>query len=78
MGHGLGLAGEFPNIPHFEAGTPYPSMQRIEPTMAICLESYIGSEESGQGINLENRYLIHETRVECMSHYPMDSRLGGT
>ena len=77
LGHGLGLAGEFPNIPHFEAGTPYPLAQHMEPGMVICLESYIGSKESGQGVKLENQYLIHETHVECMSHYPFDRVLGG-
>ncbi len=76
LGHGLGLAGEFPNIPHFEPGVPYALDARIEPGMVLCLESYIGSEASGQGVKLENQYLVHDTHVECMSHYPMDSRLG--
>lgn len=76
LGHGLGLAGEFPNIPHFETGTPYPLAQHMEPGMVICLESYIGSKESGQGVKLENQYLIHESHVECMSRYPVDTRLG--
>ena len=76
LGHGLGLAGEFPNIPHHETGTPYPLQARMEPGMVICLESYIGSKTSRQGVKLENQYLIHETHVECMSGYPLDSRLG--
>ena len=76
LGHGLGLAGEFPNIPHFEPGTPYSLKTRIEPGMVLCMESYIGSEKSGQGVKLENQYLVHETRVECMSRYPLDPRLG--
>ena len=76
LGHGLGLAGECPNIPHFEAGTPYPLTGHMEPGMVICLESYIGSQSSGQGVKLENQYLIHETDVECMSGYPLDARLG--
>ena len=77
LGHGLGLAGEFPNIPHVERGTPYPLAQRMEPGMVICLESYIGSKASGQGVKLENQYLIHATHVECMSRYPLDLRLSG-
>ncbi len=76
LGHGLGMAGEFPNIPHFEAGTPYPLSHHIEPGMVICLESYVGSEQSHQGVKLEQQYLIHETYVECMSRYPLDQRLG--
>ena len=76
LGHGLGLAGEFPNIPHFEAATAYPLDRHMEPGIVICLESYVGSKESGEGVKLENQYLIHDTYVECMSQYPMDPRLG--
>ncbi|MCY7306300.1 MAG: M24 family metallopeptidase, partial [Rhodoferax sp.] len=77
IGHGLGLAGEFPNIPQFEPGQPYPLTGHIEPGMVICLESYIGSPRAGQGVKLEQQYLVHETHVECLSTYPMDARLGG-
>ncbi|MEO6623340.1 MAG: Xaa-Pro peptidase family protein [Burkholderiaceae bacterium] len=77
IGHGLGLAGEFPNIPHHEAHTPYPLAGHIEPGMVLCLESYIGSPRAGQGVKLENQYLVHDRHVECLSTYPMDRRLGG-
>ena len=77
LGHGLGLAGGFPNIPPFNPGTPYPLAGHMEPGVVFCLESYIGSKESGQGFKLENQYLIHETHVECMSNYPFDRVLGG-
>ena len=77
IGHGLGLAGEFPNIPHHDPAQPYPEIGRIEPGMVICLESYIGAPEAGQGIKLENQYLVHATGVECLSPYPWDRRLGG-
>ena len=76
IGHGLGLAGEFPNIPHHDPALPYPEIGHIEPGMVVCLESYIGSPEAGQGIKLENQYLVHDTGVECLSPYPWDRRLG--
>ena len=78
IGHGLGLAGEFPNIPHYEPGEPYPLDGRIEPGMVVCLESYVGSPAAGQGVKLENQYLVHDDHVENLSTYPMDARLGGT
>lgn len=78
IGHGLGLAGEFPNIPHFEPGTSYPVDGTLEPGMVICLESYVGSPRHAQGVKLENQYLVHADRVECLSTYPMDVRLGGS
>ena len=76
IGHGLGLAGEFPNIPHHEPGTPYPIAGQLEPGMVICLESYVGSPRHGQGVKLENQFLIHDTHVEALSTYPFDRRMG--
>ncbi|MGQ0603179.1 MAG: M24 family metallopeptidase [Anaerolineales bacterium] len=76
VGHGLGMAGEFPNIPHHERGTTYPLPGHLEPGMVICLESYVGSEKFGQGVKLEDQFLILDTHVERMSHYQFDARLG--
>ena len=44
--------------------------------MVICIESYVGSATSGQGVKLEDQFLIHEDRVERLSTYPFDARLG--
>ncbi len=77
VGHGLGMSGEFPNIPHHVDGQPYPLSGQLEPGMIICLESYVGWDRSNEGVKLENQYLITETGVECMSTYPFDDRLSG-
>ena len=76
IGHGLGLAGEYPNIPHFDPAAPYPIEGCLESGMVICLESYVGSPRHGQGVKLENQFLIHDTHVERLSNYPYDRRLG--
>ena len=75
VGHGLGMSGEWPNIPHAEPGVDYPLAGRIEPGMIICLESYIGSEASGEGVKLEDQFLILSDGVERMSTYHFDERL---
>lgn len=75
LGHGLGMSGEWPNIPHDEPGSAYPLDGCVEPGMVICLESYIGSSESGQGVKLEDQFLILDDGVEPMSTYPFDERL---
>tara|TARA_B100000686_G_scaffold59223_1_gene63651 strand:- start:12285 stop:13502 length:1218 start_codon:yes stop_codon:yes gene_type:complete len=75
IGHGLGLSGEYPNIPYKTEGQPYPLSGCIEPGMVICLESYIGSKEAGQGVKLENQYLIHDNGIEQMSTYPFHDKL---
>lgn len=75
LGHGLGMTGEFPNLPFFVPGEPYPIDDAFEPGMVFCVESYIGSAESGQGVKLEDQLLITETGVEVLSDYPFDDRL---
>jgi Xaa-Pro dipeptidase len=76
IGHGLGMSGEFPNIPHFTPGVEYPLKGVVEPGMIICIESYVGLESSAQGVKLEDQFLIGETSVERMSTYKFDDRLG--
>ena len=74
--YGLGMSGEFPNIPHAIPGEPYPIDGVVEPNMVLCIESYVGSEKSGQGVKLEDQLLITEENVERMSSIvPFDDRL---
>ena len=77
IGHGLGMSGEFPNIPHALAGQPYPLAGAVEPGMVLCIESYLGSAAAGQGVKLEEQLLVTECGVERMSAgVPFDDRLG--
>lgn len=78
IGHGLGMIGEYPNLPYLVEGTPYPLDDEFEPGMVFCVESYVGSGESGQGVKLENQLLVTETGVEVMSDYPFEDRLLAT
>jgi Xaa-Pro aminopeptidase len=70
------MSGEFPNIPHRTPGVPYPLEGALEAGMIICIESYIGSARSGQGVKLEDQFLILENGAERLSRYPFDSALG--
>lgn len=75
VGHGLGMSGEWPNIPHHEPGVEYPLDGCVAPGMIICLESYIGSDKSGEGVKLEDQFLILDDGIEKMSTYRLDERL---
>ncbi len=83
IGHGLGMSGEFPNIPHNNGPhneslkSDYPLKGHLEPGMIICLESYVGWDRSGEGVKLEDQFLIREDGVERLSSYPFDERLSG-
>ena len=70
--HGVGLADEYPSIKHAHdfAEKGYDGM--IEEGMTLCVESYIGSEKSGEGVKLEEQVLITTEGCELMSSYPME------
>lgn len=74
LAHGLGLAGGHPNVPRSCEG-PYPLPGCIEPGMVICVESYVGDPETGQGVKVEDQFLVTDDGVEVMSSYPFDERL---
>ncbi len=75
IGHGLGMIGEYPNLPFHTPGVPYPLDDAFEAGMVFCVESYIGSASSGQGVKLEDQLLVTETGVEIMNDYPFEERL---
>ncbi len=70
LGHGLGLCGEFPYVPHYFDDVPYNFKGAFEPGMVICLESYIGDEQYSEGVKLEDQFLITEDSVVRMTNYP--------
>jgi Xaa-Pro aminopeptidase len=53
MIHGVGLADEYPSIKHIDKYELAGYEGVIEENMTLCVESYIGSERSGEGIKLE-------------------------
>ena len=75
LGHGLGLCGEFPYIPHHFDGVDYALEGEFQPGMVICIESYIGEEQASEGVKLEDQFLITDTTVERLTNYPFCSRL---
>jgi Xaa-Pro dipeptidase len=73
--HGLGLSGEHPYVPLAAVDQPYDFPGELEPGMVVCCESYIGDEQSGQGVKLEDQFLITESGVERLTNYPFDNRM---
>ena len=77
LGHGLGLCGEFPYVPHHFEGVPYDFEGAFEPGMVICIESYIGEEAEAEGVKLEDQFLITDDGVERMTSYPLQRGASG-
>lgn len=73
--HGCGMTGEYPYLYHrtdFE-GSGYDGV--IEPGMTLCVESFIGSDEGGEGVKLEQQLLVTESGTELLSEFPFEERL---
>lgn len=74
--HGVGMTGEYPYIVHAaDLDGSYDGI--IEPGMTLCVESYIGHEDGGEGVKLEEQVHVREDGVELLSDYPFDARLLG-
>ncbi len=78
MIHGIGATGEYPYMIYqadYDGGCDYDGI--VEPNMTLCVESYIGHEEGGEGVKLEQQLLVTETGTLPMSTFPFDERLLG-
>jgi len=75
--HGVGLCDEYPAIyfpEHFDA---YGYDGVLEEGMVICVESFVGSVEGGEGVKLEEQVLITSEGYEVLSRYPFEEGLIG-
>lgn len=77
LAHGIGMTGEYPYIPYkddFDAGG-YEGV--IEPGMVLCVESFIGAEDGGEGVKLEQQVQVTDSGYELMSAFPFEDELLG-
>jgi Xaa-Pro aminopeptidase len=75
--HGCGMTGEYPIIAH---AMDWDSIGHDDdavfvPGMSVCVESFIGHEDGGEGVKLEEQVLITDEGVERLSVYGYDERL---
>ncbi len=71
--HGVGLADEYPSIKHIHDFDAKGYDGIVRENMTLCVESYIGSEESGEGVKLEEQVLITKDGCKLMTSYPMET-----
>ena len=45
--------------------------------MAICVESFIGSENGGEGVKLEEQLVVTRDGYQLMSTFPFEDELLG-
>lgn len=71
--HGVGLADEYPSIKHARdfAAKGYDGV--LEENMTLCVESYIGSKKSGEGVKLEEQVLITADGIRQLTTDPLET-----
>jgi Xaa-Pro aminopeptidase len=72
MMHGVGLADEYPSIKYWPdfAEKGYDGI--LEPNMTLCVESFIATPDSREGVKLEEQVLITEDGCVKLSSYPLE------
>jgi len=70
--HGVGLADEYPSIKHIQDFDKKGYDGVLEENMTLCVESYIGSTQSGEGVKLEEQVRVTRDGCELMTSYPME------
>ena len=75
--HGVGLADEYPTLPHAADWTEDTPDGVLEAGMVLCVESYIGRLGGREGVKIEEQVLITDGGNVQLSRYPLDARLLG-
>ena len=73
--HGVGLADEYPTLPHAADWTEDTPDGVLEPGMVLCVESLISREGGDFSIKLEEQVLVTESGPEVLSRYPLEAAL---
>ena len=71
--HGVGLADEYPSIKHIQDFTDKGYDGMLEENMTLCVESYIGSPRSGEGVKLEEQVLIGADGIRQLTTDPLET-----
>ncbi|WP_416900019.1 MAG: M24 family metallopeptidase [Minwuia sp.] len=73
--HGCGMTGEYPYLYH-RADFPDAGYDgEILPGMTLCVESFIGAGDGGEGVKLEQQVLITPDGQELLSRFPFEAVL---
>jgi Xaa-Pro aminopeptidase len=66
--HGVGMCDEYPVAYWQGQNQAYDDV--LQPGMTVCVESYLGPEDGGEGVKLEEQVLVTETGIEVLSTLP--------
>lgn len=70
--HGVGLSDEYPGVCFADQWDDAGYDGELESGMVVCVESYVGRRDGGEGVKLEEQVLVTEKGPETLSSYPLD------
>ncbi len=71
--HGVGLADEYPSIRHIHNFDQQGYDGVLEENTTLCVESYIGSARSGEGVKLEEQVLVGIDGIRQLTSDPLET-----
>jgi len=75
MAHGIGMGDEWPAIPWPQDWAHEGYDGELEENMALCIESFIGSEHGGEGVKLEQQVIVTRDGYRLLSTFPWEPDL---
>ncbi|HSH43105.1 MAG TPA: Xaa-Pro peptidase family protein [Arenicellales bacterium] len=75
LAHGIGMTGEYPYILYWDDHQRSGYDGVVEKNMVLCVESFIGSKDGGEGVKLEQQVRVVDNGVELMTDFPFDDDL---
>ena len=69
--HGVGLCDEYPGVCFRDQWDDIGYDGVMEPGMVMCVESFVGRRDGGEGVKLEEQVLVTEKGPETLSTYPL-------
>jgi Xaa-Pro dipeptidase len=75
IAHGVGMSDEWPRVYYSQDWDAHGCDGAIEPSMVVSVESFVGSDQGGPGVKLEQMYLITEHEPQLLSTHPFEPSL---
>ena len=72
LAHGVGLCDEYPSFFVREQWDDDGFDDVLQAGTVLCVESFVGSRDGGEGVKLEEMILVTEGEPELLSDYPLD------
>jgi Xaa-Pro aminopeptidase len=77
LGHGIGMGDEWPEIHHLGEWGEFTEDGVLMEGMAICMESFVGSDLGGEGVKLEDQLVVTAGGCNNLTTFPFESVLAG-